>query len=192
MLDGPLVPDPSASRDFVVRASFIAYLDNYLEGLHIPYVHGGLARSLDYSAYRSELFEYSSLQVGIAAETEDAFDFPSESPDAGQRVAGYYFWLFPNIMFNFYPWGLSLNVVTPIAPEETRVAFRAFVSDPARRAQASGAGGALDQVEAEDEAIVERVQAGLRARLQRPGRYAPTREAAVHHFHRLLVAALTS
>ena len=26
-------------------------------------------------------------------------------------VAAWYFWLFPNLMLNFYPWGLSVNEV---------------------------------------------------------------------------------
>jgi len=41
-------------------------------------------------------------------------------------------------------------------------------------------------VEQEDEAIVEAVQSGVRSRLYDRGRYSPTREAGVHHFHRLL------
>ena len=35
-------------------------------------------------------------------------------PDYGKRVAAFYFWLFPNLMLNFYPWGLSMNVVNPL------------------------------------------------------------------------------
>ena len=49
-----------------------------------------------------------------------------------------------------------------------------------------GAGGALDRVEAEDEAIVEAVQRGVRSRFYARGRYSPAREQGVHHFHRLL------
>jgi choline monooxygenase len=55
-----------------------------------------------------------------------------------------------------------------------------------------GAGGALDRVEREDEAIVEAVQRGVRSRLYRGGRYSPTRETGVHHFHRLLCAFLAT
>ena len=56
--------------------------------------------------------------------------------------------------------------------------------DPARLGE--GAGADLDQVELEDEAAVESVQRGLRSRLYRDGRYSPTHERGVHHFHRLL------
>ncbi len=87
-------------------------------------------------------------------------------------------------MLNFYPWGLSVNLVQPEGPRRTRVAFRAYVGDTTKLGK--GAGGALDRVEAEDEAIVEAVQRGVRSRLYRRGRYSPTRERGVHHFHRLL------
>ena len=31
--------------------------------------------------------------------------------DYGKNIAAYYFWIFPNIMFNIYTWGISLNIV---------------------------------------------------------------------------------
>ena len=49
---------------------------------------------------------------------------------------------------------------------------------------------ALDKVEREDEAAVESVQRGLRARLYRGGRYSPVHERGVHQFHRLLAEFL--
>lgn len=180
--------DPARSRDYDVQASWALYCDNYLEGFHVPFVHPGLAGALDYGSYRTELFEWSNLQVGIAKDGEDAFTLPADSPDRGQRVAAYYFWLFPNLMLNFYPWGLSLNLVQPLSPDRTRVAFRAFVADPSRLAK--GAGAELDTVEREDEQVVEQVQKGVRSRLYDRGRYSPSHETGVHHFHRLLARAL--
>jgi choline monooxygenase len=179
---------PDCSRDYLVRAHWALYCDNYLEGFHIPFVHAGLAESLDYASYRSELFRWSNLQVGVARGAEDAFDLPASSPDRGQRVAAYYFWLFPNLMLNVYPWGLSVNVVRPLGPERTRISFLAYAWDPAGP-RTSGA-ASLDRVEREDEEVVESVQVGVRSRLYGRGRYSPAREQGVHHFHRLLAAAL--
>jgi phenylpropionate dioxygenase-like ring-hydroxylating dioxygenase large terminal subunit len=179
-----LVPDPAGARDYEVKANWALYCDNYLEGFHIPYVHPELNNALDYGAYKTELFPFGSLQLGVATDGEDAFD----RLDEGRRIAGYYFWLYPATMLNFYPWGLSLNAVTPLSVDRTRVSFRAWVLDPARRGR--GAGAALDLVERQDEAVVERVHTGARARLYRRGRYSPSRETGVHHFHRLLARAL--
>lgn len=185
-----LVFDAATSRDYVIEANWALYVDNYLEEFHIPYVHAALAGSLDYGAYRTELFELASLQLGVGREGEPAFELPAGHPDEGTIVAGYYFWLFPNLMLNFYPWGVSVNVVQPQGHERTRVSFLTYAWDPEARRQ--GAGGNLHRVEMEDEAVVEAVQRGVRSRLYDRGRYSPRREAGVHHFHRLLARFLTA
>jgi choline monooxygenase len=179
---------PGRSRDYLVNCNWALYCDNYLEGFHIPYVHTGLNETIDYGTYRTELFESCNLQLAFATSGESAFDLPGASPDHGQRVAAYYWWLFPNTMFNFYPWGLSINVVRPLGVDRTRVSFLAYVWDETKIA--AGAGAGLDRVEREDEAIVEAVQRGVRSRFYDRGRYSPTREQGVHHFHRLLADAL--
>ena len=184
------VHDPARDRDYAIAAHWALYVENYLEGFHIPFVHPALNAQVDHGSYATELFRYANLQVALAAPGEPAFAPPPGTPDHSRRVAAYYGWIFPNLMLNFYPWGLSVNRVEPAGLDRTRVAFRSYVYDPALRDR--GAGGALDRVEEEDEAIGEAVQRGVRARLYRGGRYAPTRERGVHHFHRLLCAFLAA
>jgi choline monooxygenase len=183
--------DPGRSRDYLVRANWALYCDNYLEGFHIPFVHAGLAGALDYGSYRTELYPWANLQLGVAAGGEEVFALPASSPDyreGGQPIAAYYYFLFPNTMFNFYPWGISINVVKPLAVDRTRVSFLTYVWDETKLDRGAGAG--LDRVEREDEAVVESVQRGVRSRLYDRGRYSPAREEGVHHFHRLLARFL--
>jgi len=175
-----------SSRDYEVRANWALYCENYLEGFHIPFVHPELARTLDQAGYRTELFARSSVQVGVASAGEDALDPPAGHADHGQRIAAYYWWLWPCTLLNFYPWGLSLNVIEPLAVDRTRVRFLAYAWDQSRLDR--GAGAALDHVERQDEAVVESVQRGVASRLYGRGRYSPARETGVHHFHRLLAA----
>ena len=66
-------------------------------------------------------------------------------------------------MFNVYPWGMSVNVVQPLAIDRTRVSFLTYVWDESKLDRGAGAG--LDRVEREDEAVVESVQRGVRSRL---------------------------
>ena len=169
MRPGAMRLDASRSRDYEVRAHWALYVENYLEGFHIPFVHAGLNDVVDYSTYRTELHRWSNVQV---AQSRDG------------APAAQYWWIFPNLMLNFYPWGLSLNLVEPQGIDRTRVLFRSYVGDASKLDR--GAGAALDRVEAEDEAIVQAVQRGVRSRLYDRGRYSPTRERGVHHFHRLL------
>ncbi len=175
---------PDLSKEYVVEANWALYCENYLEGFHIPFVHAGLNSVIDYSSYTVEPYRFSSLQIGIGKEGELVFDLPASSRDFGKRVASYYFWIFPNMMFNFYPWGLSLNVISPVSPSKTKVKFLSYVWDESKLRQ--GAGADLHKVELEDEEIVQNVQKGIRSRFYKFGRYSVTREVGTHHFHRLI------
>lgn len=175
---------PELSQDYLIDAHWALYCENYLEGFHIPFVHAGLNSVIDYGNYTVELFRYSNLQLGIAKEGELVFDLPSSSPDYGKRVAGYYFWVFPNMMFNFYPWGLSINIIRPLGVNKTKVSFLSYVLDESKLRQ--GAGADLHKVELEDEDVVQNVQKGIRSRFYSHGRYSVTREQGTHHFHQLI------
>lgn len=179
---------PEWSRDYLVNAHWALYCDNYLEGFHIPFVHPGLNQALDYDAYDTEVFEYCNLQIGIGDAATECFDLPEGHVDYGKRVAGYYFWVFPNMMFNFYPWGLSVNIVKPMSIKQCKVRFIMYVYDESKMEQSAGAD--LDKVEREDEFVVENVQRGIQSRFYQTGRFSPKREACVHHFHRLLAQYL--
>lgn len=180
--------DAGTSRTYEVAGNWALYCDNYLEGFHIPFVHPALNVALDYGAYETELLPHGVLQLGVAEAGEPTFELPPDHRDHGRRIGAYYFWLFPTTMLNFYPWGLSLNVVLPQGPTRTLVAFLSYVWDASKRD--GGAGAGLHQVELEDEAVVEATQLGVRSRLYDRGRYSPTREQGVHHFHRMLTAFL--
>ncbi|MGH7445080.1 MAG: aromatic ring-hydroxylating oxygenase subunit alpha [Longimicrobiales bacterium] len=182
-------PDPSSAHDYLIGANWALYVDNFLEEFHIPFVHAALAETIDYATYTTETYAYASLQLGLAKDGEAAFDLPAGHPDHGKRVAAFYYWLFPNLMLNFYPWGVSLNLVTPLGPDRTRVSFRSYVWDATKRSQ--GAGADLHRVEMEDEEVVESVQRGVRSRLYDRGRYSPRREVGTHHFHTLLAQFLS-
>lgn len=172
------------SREYLVKANWMLYCENYLEGFHIPFIHSGLNAAIDFGSYDYEIGNYYNLQIGIVKEGEECFDIPKDHVDYGKRVGAYYYWIFPNLMLNFYPWGLSINVVNPLEKELTKVHFLTYVWDESKFNR--GAGADLDKVEREDEEIVERVQMGVKSRLYKKGRYSPTMEKGVHHFHSLM------
>ncbi len=180
---------PDLSKEFFVKANWALYCENYLEGFHIPYVHPELNTQIDFDKYTTELFfPSSSLQIGIARTQEGCFDLPASSPEYGKNVAAYYFWVFPNMMFNFYPWGLSVNIVNPVAVDLCKVSFMTYVWDESK--YETGAGSGLDRVEMEDEEIVENIQKGVRSRFYKQGRYSVTRERGTHNFHCILAEFL--
>lgn len=181
-------PEPSRTRDYLVRANWALYVDNYLEGFHIPFIHADLNEVIDYGSYEVKPLKHGVLQVAIGKPGESVFDLPAGHPYAGKLVSAFYFWLFPNLMLNFYPWGLSVNVVRPLGVDRTRVSFIGYVWDASKMEE--GAGAALDRVEREDEVVVELVHKGLKSRFYDKGRYSVAREQGIHHFHQLLVNSL--
>lgn len=188
-----LRPVPALHQDHLVAAHWALYLDNYLEGLHIPFVHPALNAALDMGAYQDHRLPFGTLQIGIAEAGLPAMLPPPGHPEAGQRVLAWYFWLFPCTMLNIYPWGISVNAVQPLGPAASRVRFSTWTWEPEGAATDAGLAAAvqgLHQTEVEDEQVVARVQRGIGARAYRGGRYAPVREDGLRHFHQLLTRAL--
>ncbi|MCX6275934.1 MAG: Rieske 2Fe-2S domain-containing protein [Bacteroidetes bacterium] len=172
------------SREYLVNAHWAIYCDNYLEGFHIPFVHPDLNKILDYKNYSTEIYDYCNLQVGVSDESHECFELPKDHVDFGKNIAAYYFWLFPNMMFNFYPWGVSINIVKPMSEKQCKVSFITYIYDESKFDK--GAGAMLDKVEREDEFVVENVQRGISSRFYESGRFSPTREKGVHQFHSLI------
>ncbi|MEL6731171.1 MAG: aromatic ring-hydroxylating dioxygenase subunit alpha [Bacteroidota bacterium] len=175
---------PEHSQVYEVSAHWALYVDNYLEGFHLPFVHPGLSASLSYPDYKYEMYDYCNLQLGVAKPEEIVFDLPEGHIDYGKQVRAFYFWLFPNIMLNFYPWGLSLNLVEPISLTKTRIRFETFLWK--EELYDAHSKDLIHVTELEDEAVVESVQKGIQSRLYKKGRFSPKMEPAVHHFHRLV------
>ena len=179
--DLKLQHDASRDREWDINANWILYVDNYLEGFHIPFVHPELNDALANHGYSTECFENAVLQVGMANANDVCFDIPEGSIDAGKRIAAYYWWIYPNMMMNIYPWGVSMNIIVPTSVNTTTVLFKSYVRNPELLNQ--GAGALLDKVELQDQNVVEGCMRGLQSKLYHRGRYSATHEKGVHHFH---------
>lgn len=174
---------------YEVEAPFLAWAENYLEGLHVPYVHPGLNAVLDTTDYRVQALPYGcSVQAGLVDGDQPAL--PDHEAWPGARLGGLYATIFPTTMLNLYPWGVSLNLIEPIAAQRCRIRYRAYVRDASLRD--AGAGASLDQVEAEDQAVVRSVGRGMRSRLARPPCFAPGHEDGVAAYHEELSRLLGS
>ena len=170
-----------ARRDhFEVQCNWKVYVDNFLEGYHLPMVHPGLSQVLDYRAYDTELFDWYSLQHSPLRNSEDIYG-------AGQA---YYYFVYPNVMLNIMPGRLQTNRVLPLGPERCRVEFDYYYAqDAAALARVARDREFSDEIQAEDIAICEAVQKGLASGHYTAGRLCPKREAGVWHFHQRLRAA---
>ena len=180
----------AARRDYVIACNWKVYVDNYLEGYHIPIAHPGLMREIDYAQYRTETFRYYSQQFAPirAVRAEDAGE-RAYAPGTGTLKEALYFWIYPNLMLNIYPDNISTNLIVPINHEKTLTIFEWFFHDPksaAARERVAKAVAFSDEVQQEDILLCEHVQRGLRSATYDRGRYSVKRENGVHHFHMLL------
>jgi phenylpropionate dioxygenase-like ring-hydroxylating dioxygenase large terminal subunit len=175
----------SCRRDYVIHCNWKVYIDNYLEGYHLPAAHPSLFRELDYAQYRVETFRYYSSQIAPIRAGGGAE--PRRYQHTAADRSALYYWIFPNFMLNLYPDNLSSNLILPMGPDRTLTIFEWF-SFGADVAQATI--DFSDEIQQEDIKICESVQKGLHSRSYSQGRFSVKRENGVHHFHGLLAEFL--
>jgi len=171
--------------EYDVRANWKVYVENYLEGYHVPLVHPELMSLYDYRSYATETHASYSLQT-----TDLTSDANLYSGDGGGEA--WYYCVFPNYMLNILPGRLQTNLVSPVDHERCRVTFEYFYDD----VESAAARQRIDEdiefanrVQEEDIEICEHVQRGLGSRGYDRGRFSVKFEAGVHHFQNLVMDA---
>jgi phenylpropionate dioxygenase-like ring-hydroxylating dioxygenase large terminal subunit len=180
----------AARKDWELDCNWKVYVDNYLEGYHIPIVHPGLMKEIDYALYSTETDRFWSLQHSPIKTREGAR--LRLDPTHPQSDAQFY-WVYPNLMLNVYPDNFSTNLIVPLSPRRTLTIFEWFFVEPKSTAVQETVRQTIefsDEIQLEDVAICEAVQKGLESRTYDVGRYSVRRENGVHHFHRLYADAL--
>ena len=180
-------------RDYVIDCNWKVYVDNYLEGYHLPIAHPGLFKELDYDQYRVDTFRYYSSQYApirpVDGEARDRRYVRTEA-----EAEALYYWIFPNVMLNVYLDNTSINIILPIDHERTLTIFEWYFQQPG-----TGEGwdsmqqiiAFSDQIQQEDIEICKNVQKGLKSNVYNQGRFSVLRENGVHHFQSLVHEFLT-
>lgn len=155
------------------------YTDNYLEGYHIPYMHGGLARDLDMPSYTVENGNRVSVHRA-QSRSQGAYE-------------GLFLWRWPNNTVGVYGGGFNICRILPVSPAAMRLVFD-FYFDP----EAGLGNDAKDHAAATTCGVVEEdfpmcgiVQRNLAAGLYESGPLSPRHEKGVAYFHDLVRMALS-
>ena len=165
-----------------------------MDKFHIPFIHRGpqgLIDALYYRDYRTELYPGAALQWAYAKKPEHGFEpdqLPSrfQDPDHPERrVFSLWWFIFPNLTLNFYPWGVSLNRYEPVAkqPDQTRFFWHHYVFDSEKYKERETV-WLNNQVDDEDVVAMDLVSKGIKSGLGVRGRFAPEEEKGPHWFHR--------
>ena len=182
-----------------VAGNWKQHAQNYLDQFHIAFVHrapGGLADAVDLATYTTELYDHAVLQWVYARDPADGFDpahLPERFADAkGRRVFALWWFVFPNLTLNYYPWGLSVNMYQPIPgrPDATRFAWYQLALDRAKHAERDRRWLSA-QVDAEDVDALAQVGRGLRSGFAPRPRFSPEQERGVHWFHRAVASGMS-
>lgn len=179
-------------RTYDMKCNWKTYIDNYLEGYHLPSVHPALNRELDYNEYLVEpspgyVRQWSPIRGAQPGDTT-----PRRYAEARHDLTTDYFWAFPNWMLNCYPDNVSVNIILPIDPERTLAIFEFYLpADQLNQPAAKASVEFSHQVQLEDVAICETVQRNLHSRSYQRGRYSAKQEKGVHAFHRMYADAMS-
>lgn len=191
---------PQLQEEREVEGNWKQHAWNYMDKFHITFIHRaphGLADAVDMSSYQTELYEDSALQwvysknpdLGFAPEqVAERFRDP-DYPE--KRVFALWWFIFPNLTLNFYPWGLSINLYYPVPgkPEKTLFLWYHYLRDEAKYHQRNEL-WLNEQVDQEDVDAMAQVRRALNSRLAVRGRFAPTEEKGPHWFHRKVYTSL--
>jgi choline monooxygenase len=159
---------PAQRMTHEIRCNWKTYVENYLEGYHVPIVHPALNAAIDASRYEIELhgdivFHYAPPRL--------------ETP-----VSGLWAWMWPCLGINVYANGMSMERMWPVDHGRTRLDYLYFFPEGLPEAEKDAAIAASEITTAEDIAITQAVQRNLGAGIYDRGRLSPRHETAVALF----------
>lgn len=154
------------------------YVDNYMEGMHIPYLHPGLNAALDVRAYRVTPGDRIAIHRATARD--------------GADYQGLFMWRYPNNTIGVYASGLNVTRIVPLGPRSMQLVIDFFFPESAglgeeerRKAMACTC-----EVVEEDFAMCRAVQQNLETGVYDTGPLSPKHENGVAYFHELVRGAL--
>jgi choline monooxygenase len=172
-------------RSYELACNWKVFVDNYLDGgYHVPFLHRGLSSILSFKDYAVECWDRVCRQSSPVVEKEHA----DRTTAAVRRGQAHYYWLYPNLMLNWYEGYLDTNLVIPLGQDRMKVVFDFYFADVSEAASERNLRSmdVSERIQDEDHAICESVQRGLRSQAYDAGRLSVRREAGENLFHRLL------
>ena len=163
------------SKAYDLAFNWKTYVDNYLEGYHIPSMHHGLARDLDMTTYRIENGERVCIHRSEAKQRDAAYK-------------GLFLWRWPNNTIGVYGAGFNICRILPLGPSRMRLLFDFFFDPEAGLSEVDKdrASDTTCAVVEEDFPMCDAVQANLEAGVYSTGPLSPRHEGGLAYFHALV------
>ena len=160
-----------------IRCNWKTYVENYLEGYHLPLVHPGLNQQVAGESY--------------AVDVEPPSVFHWAPPrNANAPMSGLWAWLWPCHGVNVYRDGLMMERMWPLDHERTVLDYAYFFPEHVAEADRERPMASSDVITVEDAKITEAVQRNLNAGIYSAGRLSPRHEMGVAWFQAEILRAL--
>jgi choline monooxygenase len=168
-------------RSHDIACNWKIYVENYLEGYHIPLVHPQLNAEVDAAKYEV------TVDGGVCFHH-------APTRNAGGVYDGLWAFVLPGLGVNVYEHGLMMERMVPLSVGGTRLIYDFYLTadaaaDPVKR-QSVISTSAI--VTGEDKWICERVQANIDAGVYQAGVLSPKHEAGVAWFQQFVAAAVSA
>ncbi len=163
---------------FVMRSNWKTYTDNFVEGYHIPGIHPGFMKVIDFDNFetvaRNGLVRMTSPQKG------------------GSIYGGKWLWMWPNWTLSVFPGGMNTSRINPLAVNSTELIYDFYFAD----ISADGAASRRNTIDVncgivrEDFGICETTQENYASGAYTPGPLSPRHETSVAYFQAMITTAL--
>ena len=159
----------------LIRCNWKTYVENYLEGYHIPVLHPMLA---------------STIAADYGVEIEPPAQFYRATPKNDAPIAGLWAWAWPCLGVNVYADGILMERMWPEAVDRTRLDYLFLFAEDADEAEIERQITASLVTTKEDVEICEAVQRNLNAGVYQTGRLSPKHELGVAWFQKQVLRAV--
>ena len=160
-----------------ISCNWKTYVDNYLEGYHVPLLHPSLTKALDMSTY----------QVSIP---EPSFCLHTCDTTQGSASGGAWLFRYPNLALNIYADGMNVERIIPLSYDRTMIIYDYFSVDTSAESIARMV-DLSNVVLDEDQLICEAVQRNLNSGVYEAGPLSPRHEIGLMWFQRKIAEAIS-
>jgi len=165
-------------QQHTLKCNWKTYVENYLEGYHIPYLHPSLTKEIAMSTYQVIVRE---REIEHRVNTKE-----------GTTSEGYWAYCWPNLAVNKYAKGLSIERILPMSINETMIEYWYMFPPETSTEDVQNSIELSRQVTLEDIKVVEAIQVSLESGLYEPGPLSQKHEHGIEAFQSWIVEAIGS
>ncbi len=165
---------------FTMRSNWKTYTDNFVEGYHIPGIHPGFMKVIDFGGFETV------ARNGVVRMTS-----PQRN---GSIYSGKWLWMWPNWTLSTFPGGMNTSRINPFAVDGTEIIYDFYFAETS----ADGAASRRNTIDVtcgivrEDFGICEHTQNNYASGAYTPGPLSPRHEKSVAYFQMMVKTALRS